>query len=93
MDRYARQRLLAAVGDLGQERIAARTFVVQSSTAPASDVERAYLARAGAARFAKAPDGPVAFVHRDVFRHAAARDFAEGAWQALVQLRSALGPS
>ena len=90
MDRYARQRLLAAVGDSGQQRIAARTYFVQSGAALASEVERAYLERAGATRFAMAPDGRVAFAHGGAFKHAAARDFAEGAWQALVQLRSAL---
>jgi len=90
MDPYARQRLLAAVGDRGQERIAARTYVVQSSAAPAAEVERAYLGRAGAVRFAKKADEPVTFAHGHVFKHARAREFAEGAWQALVQLRSAL---
>jgi len=90
MDPYARQRLLAAVGDRGQERIAARTYVVQSSTAPAAEVERAYLGRAGAVYFAPKAHEPVAFVHCNAFKHAAARGFAEGAWQALVQLRSAL---
>ena len=90
MDRFARQRLLAAVGDRGQERIRAATYVVRAGTAPASEVERAYLARAGAERFAAAATPAPAFAHRATFKHAAARDFAEGAWHALVQLRSAL---
>jgi hypothetical protein len=93
MDRYARQRLLATVGDQGQQRIAAATYVVRSSSAPASEVERAYLARAGAERFAAAPGQSSAFAHQGAFKHTAARDFAEGAWHALVQLRSALEPS
>jgi len=89
MDRYARQRLLAAVGDPGQERIAAATYVVHGVATP-SEVERSYLLRAGAERFAPAAGEPVTFAHRAAFKHAAARDFAEGAWQALVQLNRAL---
>ena len=89
MDRYVRQRLLAAVGDRGQQRIAAATFVVASESPRAADVERAYLTRAGAEQFAAAPAGP-AFAHAALFRHPAARDFAEGAWRALAQLRSVL---
>ncbi len=89
MDRFARQRLLAAVGDRGQERIRAATYVVHAA-APASEVERAYLARAGAEHFAAAPASAPTFAHRAAFKHVAARDFAEGAWHALVQLRSAL---
>jgi hypothetical protein len=95
MDRYARQRLLAAVGDRGQERIARTTFVVSSAQLLAREIEREYLARAGAQHFAEAPpegDAPP-FAHAAVFRHAAARDFAQGAWRALAQLRSTLEPS
>jgi len=87
MDRYARQRLLAAVGDAGQARIMAATYTVASDAA--AGVARDYLERAGAERFetvaASAP-----FAHASAFRHAAARDFAEGAWRALGQLRAAL---
>ena len=90
MDRYARQRSLAAVGDRGQERIVAATYVASASCASASEVERAYLARAGAQRFAPASGRPAAFAHAAAFKHAVARDFAEGAWRALVQLRDAL---
>lgn len=95
MDRYARQRLLAAVGDRGQERIARATFVVSSAPPLAVEVEREYLARAGALHFAEAtPNGAASeFAHAAVFRDAAARDFAHGAWRALSQLRSTLEPS
>ena len=95
MDRYARQRLLAAVGDGGQARIAQATFVVSSDPPLASHIEREYLARAGAQHFAEAPVSARAteFAHAAVFRHAAARDFAQGAWRALAQLRSTLEPS
>ena len=90
MDRFARQRLLAAVGDQGQERIRVATYVVRASSPRAADVERAYLMRAGAEGFAAAPVPASTFAHRAVFKHAAARDFAEGAWHALGQLKGAL---
>jgi len=92
MDRYARQRLLAAVGERGQERIARTTFVVRSVPLSAAQIEREYLARAGAQHFAEAPESEPApqFVHAAAFRHALARDFAQGAWRALAQLRSTL---
>ena len=92
MDRYARQRQLAAVGERGQERIAQATFVVQSAALLAAQTEREYLARAGAQQFAEAaPGAPAAgFAHAAAFRHPAARDFAQGAWRALAQLRSIL---
>jgi hypothetical protein len=95
MDRYARQRLLATVGDRGQERIARATFVVQSVPPWAAHVEREYLTRAGAQHVAEGPasEPPVEFAHAALFRHATTRDFAEGAWRALAQLRSTLEPS
>jgi len=85
MDRYARQRLLAAMGDRGQERLASTTFVVPGDGSFAAQVEREYLTRAGAEHFA-APAAARPFAHAAVFRHAGARDFAEGAWHALAQL-------
>jgi hypothetical protein len=90
MDRYARQQKLAAVGELGQQRIARATYVGRASSASASEVERAYLSRAGGERFASTTDKAAAFAHQALFKHAAARDFAEGAWCALVQLKIAL---
>ena len=90
MDRYARQRLLAAVGDRGQERIAQAAFVVDDAWSLAAETEREYLTRAGAQRFAPAVAARAPFVHAAVFRHASARDFAEGAWRALAQLRTSL---
>ena len=93
MDRYARQRLLAAVGDRGQERIARATFVVQGAPLLAGQIEREYLTRAGAQHFIEAPVSAAAFAHAAVFRHARARDFAEGAWRALAQLKSTLEQS
>jgi hypothetical protein len=90
MDRYARQRLLPAVGDRGQEHIAEATFVVDGAQHAVAATEREYLTRAGAQRFAPASAARAPFVHAAVFRHAAARDFAEGAWRALAQLRTSL---
>ena len=90
MDRYSRQRQLTAVGDLGQQRIARATYVARASSASASEVERAYLSRAGGEHFASTTDKAAPFAHQAAFKHAAARDFAEGAWCALVQLKSAL---
>jgi hypothetical protein len=88
-DRYARQRLLAAVGDSGQARIAEATYAVALDGAPASRVERDYLERAGGQRFVPAESVPD-FTHGEAFRHECARDFAAGAWRALIQLRHAL---
>jgi len=90
MDRFARQRLLAAVGDRGQERIAQATFVVGGAPPLAAETEREYLTRAGAQRFQPASAPRAQFAHAAVFRHSAARDFAEGAWRALAQLKDSL---
>ena len=86
MDRYSRQRLLAALGDRGQERIARTTFVASSERSFAAEVEREYLTRAGAQQFAAPAALRPPFAHAAVFRHEGARDFAEGAWRALAQL-------
>jgi hypothetical protein len=91
MDRFARQRLLAAVGEPGQARIVAATFEVDDDASVTSVVAREYLERAGAARFAP-PTGAPPFVHAAELHHPAAREFAEGAWRALSQLRSVLFP-
>lgn len=91
MDRHARQRLLAAVGDRGQARIAAATYTVASDAAAA--VARDYLERAGAERFEPENQPLAPFVHAAAFRYPAARDFAEGTWRALEQLRAALEKS
>ena len=89
MDRFARQRLLAAVGEPGQARIVAATYQVGDDANVASQVARQYLERAGAAHFAP-PSAAPTFAHAAELRHPAAREFAEGAWRALDQLRSVL---
>ena len=88
MDRYVRQRTLAAVGDAGQQRIEAATYAV-GGTGYAATIERRYLERAGARRFSAAAEPP-SFVHASAFADSSARDFAAGAWRALSQLRRAL---
>jgi hypothetical protein len=93
MDTFARQRLLAAVGDAGQARIASGRYTVGGGSAFASSIEREYLTRAGAEHVAVANDAPAAFTHAAAFQHAAAREFAEGTWRALVQIKSALSAS
>jgi hypothetical protein len=89
-DRYARQRLLAAVGDLGQQRIAAASYVLSDDADGSADVEREYLARAGARHFAAPSEVGAAFVHAGHFRDAGARAFAAGAWRALCQLKGVI---
>jgi hypothetical protein len=89
-DRYARQRLLAAVGDIGQARVAAATYLVASDGSLASEVEREYLARAGATELVAQREPAAVFAHAAAFHHAEAREFAAGAWRALVQLRNVL---
>jgi hypothetical protein len=89
MDRFARQRLLSAVGDRGQERIAVAAFTAAADATLSSRVERQYLERAGARHFELESSAPT-FVHAAELRHPAARDFAAGAWRALVQLKSVL---
>lgn len=88
MDRFARQRMLAVVGDAGQARIVATHFQVAADDAGA--VARDYLERAGGEHFVSARTPLEPFAHERHFRHVAARDFAEGAWRALGQLRAAL---
>jgi hypothetical protein len=89
-DRYARQRLLAAVGDVGQARIAAATYVVSSAGSASSEVEREYLTRAGARLLVADGAPPPAFAHAAAFQNEGARDYAAGAWRALTQLRNVL---
>ncbi|MDF3065922.1 MAG: hypothetical protein K0R38_1523 [Polyangiaceae bacterium] len=88
--RYARQQMLAAVGELGQARLASATYVVGSDGSLASEVEREYIARAGGTEMVAGREPSPAFAHAEAFRHADARDFAAGAWRALSQLKNVL---
>ena len=90
MDPFARQRLLSSVGDAGQERISAATYVASSLSPRAAEVEKTYLERAGATRFTTSAEPSAAFSHAHAFRHTEARELAEGAWRALMQLKAAL---
>jgi hypothetical protein len=90
MDRYARQRLLAVVGDSGQERIASASYAVASDASLSSEIEREYLARAGARQFSSTGTPNPQFPHASAFRNEAAREFAAGTWRALAQLKHAL---
>ncbi len=87
-DRYARQRLLAEVGDDGQARIEAARLGVAAS--PEAWTEATYLARAGVHEIAPASGPPLPFAHATVFRHEGPRRDAAGAWRALRQLRHVL---
>lgn len=89
-DRYARQRLLAAVGDHGQARIAAATYTIGSDGALSSEVEREYLTRAGATQLLGQTEPSAGFAHATAFHHGEAREFAAGAWRALVQIKNVL---
>jgi hypothetical protein len=90
MDRFVRQRTLAAVGDRGQQRLADASFAIEHEHTVPAATERHYLERAGVQHF-NATEGPrTPFAHAQVFRHQVARDFAEGAWRALDQLQRVL---
>ncbi|HYQ17221.1 MAG TPA: hypothetical protein VEQ58_15720 [Polyangiaceae bacterium] len=84
--------MLASIGEAGQQRIADATYVVTGDAEPSAEIEREYLRRAGARHFAAPGERTAAFTHAAAFRHGVAREFAAGAWRALVQLNSALEP-
>jgi hypothetical protein len=90
MDRFVRQRALAAVGDRGQQRLIDASFAIEHEHTVPAATERHYLERAGAQHF-RATEGPrPPFAHAAAFHHSMARDFGEGAWRALDQLKRAL---
>jgi hypothetical protein len=91
MDRFVRQRTLAAVGDAGQERLGAASFAIEHEHTVSSATERHYLERAGATHFVASEGQREPFAHAEAFRHQVARDFAEGAWRALDQIQRVLG--
>lgn len=94
-DRYSRQRKLPEVGAEGQRRIEGLSARVASG--PGGLVELAYLERAGVGQVeisVPRPGAPQAsappFPHANIFRCAAARDIAAGAWRAQQALLGAL---
>ena len=88
-DRYSRQRRLASFGAEGQRRLESASFYV--GTGPGASVELSYLCRAGAqrVRIGPMPKQP-AFRHANSFEFAAARNFADGAWRASLQIQAAI---
>ena len=93
MDRYVRQRTLATVGDAGQARLAAKSYSLSPGDGVPGSVEQQFLERAGARHFVAAGAPREPFAHAAAFRHQVARDFAEGAWRALDQIKGALAES
>jgi hypothetical protein len=90
MDRYARQRRLAEIGDAGQARLLAASHRVRGTDG--ASTELAYLERAGfRAVELDALAEPTPFAHAALFRHAAARGHAAGAWRALRAITELLG--
>jgi len=90
MERYARQRRLAEVGDAGQARLGAASHRVAG--ADGAVTEFLYLHRAGFRAVhldTLAPPRP--FAHAGAFHHAAARRHAAGAWRALRAITELLG--
>jgi hypothetical protein len=87
-DRFARQRLLAEVGDHGQRRFAEASVCLADG--PEAEVAADYLRRAGfGAVSVSSSASPTerAFPHGALFRHAASAALAAGAWCALDRIR------
>jgi hypothetical protein len=81
-DRFTRQRRLAEVGELGQERI--QNALARVPQTPAGVVAALYLSRAGVQRIEAAETADLAeFTHAASFRHPASREIGEGSWGAL----------
>lgn len=94
-DRFARQRVLAEVGDRGQKRFA--EACVRLPDGPGVDVAAEYLRRAGfgavsiVADASLPPSRSFSSPHAELFRHSASLAVAEGAWRALDRIRAELG--
>lgn len=83
-DRYARQKSLPGVGELGQARIARSR--VQIPRGPSAAYELAYLVRAGVERGILGGPRQRLFPHADAFVFSKPRRLAEGAEGALGSL-------
>lgn len=89
MDRYARQRRLAEIGDAGQARLLAASHRVRGTDG--AFTELAYLHRAGfRAVELDVLAEPLPFAHAALFRHAAPRRQAAGTWRALRAITALL---
>ncbi|MBN2196299.1 MAG: HesA/MoeB/ThiF family protein [Polyangiaceae bacterium] len=88
IDRYARQRRLAEVGDVGQARLAELEVVLADSES--ADLEGEFLLRAGVRGVITAPGCPAPLPHEAHFTRKGPRRVATGAWRALKRIRTAL---
>jgi hypothetical protein len=87
--RYTRQTRLREVGEHGQARLAAATVLVEGRDG--AETEARYLERAGLGEIRRVADAtPPGFVHARVFRNAACRTEAAGAWRALQKTLAVL---
>lgn len=83
VDRFTRQRRLAEVGEVGQERIQNAVARVDSTADGA--VAACYLSRAGVQRIEQTEATQARkFTHATSFRHVASRQIGEGSWHALA---------
>ena len=89
MNRASRQIRLAEIGEQGQARIAS-SEVPLGGRGLARDIERAYLAAAGA-KPVENGDGITVDADALGLRHAAAREVGEGALRALAAIRRIVG--
>jgi hypothetical protein len=84
-----RQIRLNEVGLEGQAKLSAASLEVRG--ADGSLTEFVYLHRAGVERLSILPNlSPRPFSHSALFRHAATRRMAAGAWRAISQIRGIL---
>jgi hypothetical protein len=89
-DRYTRQRRLREIGDAGQARLQSAAVALGGSEGAL--VELVYLHRAGVGSVTLDALGVSRpFAHGAVFRHAASRRHASGAWRALRTLVEVVG--
>jgi hypothetical protein len=91
-DRYSRQRKLPEVGPNGQHALTRASLRV-GPRVPGSEIfESCYLRRAGVEHVTLSEHcAEASCPHERVFRFAAPRALAVGAWGALTQLRRELG--
>lgn len=87
-DRFSRQRRLTEVGEEGQQKLQGHSCCV--ALTPSGEIAAEYLSRSGVV-VTRAEGTPVpAFPFADTFLNLAPRQIAEGAWQALAEIRNCL---
>jgi hypothetical protein len=88
-DRYCRQQRLPQVGARGQQRLQSASAIVAAGAS--ARIELSYLQRAGFRKvFVTSLHRPEPFPHAALFRHAAAKTIAAGAWRALDKIALSL---